>query len=95
MNKALTFLAGLSGYIHIILFPLLISFIVSLVAYINMPDLLGVAVALVLCFCGLVTGLVMALRVLKKRGPRAFITQENTETELTEQEEEENTGASL
>jgi|GEM_PF-2533031 len=94
MKKLLASLTGLVGYIHIVLFPVLISLIVSLVAYINMPDLLGLAVAILLCFCGLVTGVVMALMVLKKRGPAAFIPVEEDETVTTEQEEEEKNQAS-
>ena len=86
MHKLRLIFTGLAGYIHILLFPVLISLIVSLVTYLTMPDTLGIIASLFLCICGLITGLVMALRVLKKRGISAFVPQEDKEEDPLETE---------
>jgi UPF0716 family protein affecting phage T7 exclusion len=75
MEKLKLIFKGIRGYIHIILFPVLISMIVSVVLYLNLPDEAGIVVALFLCLCGFVTGLIMALRVLKQRGADAFVSE--------------------
>jgi len=73
MKKILVFFTGLAGYIHIVLFPLLISLIISLAVYIIIPDDTGLIVCTLICLAGLITGLIMAARILNKRGPAAFV----------------------
>ncbi|WP_317900092.1 hypothetical protein [Aurantibacillus circumpalustris] len=91
MNKIKLIFTGLLGYINIVLFPVLIAMILSIVVYLTMPGIIGVAASLFLCAIGLITGLIMALRVLKRRGPSAFVPntysdeEDNTELENTEE----------
>ena len=81
MNKFQIVLAVSGGLFRIVLFPLLITLIISLVLYLNMPDVLGLLAAMFVCSIGLLTGIIMAIRVWIKRGPSAFLPSEEEPSE--------------
>jgi len=87
MKKTLAILTGLAGYIHIILFPVLITLIVSIVAYLSMPEVLGFLLSVFLGSIGLIVGIIMAFRILKKRGPAAFVPADEVEEIVRENED--------
>ena len=87
MNTFRLIFTGLLGYINIVLFPLLIAMILSIVVYLTMPGIIGVTASLFLCAAGLITGLIMALRVLKRRGASAFMYETSSDDEDVEPED--------
>ncbi|PBQ31027.1 hypothetical protein CNR22_04330 [Sphingobacteriaceae bacterium] len=76
MSKLQLFITGLSGWFHIFLFPVLISFMLSLLVYLTMPAAIGVALSLLLIFIGMIIGAIMATRILRRRGAASFREQE-------------------
>jgi len=88
MTKLQLFLTGLSGWFHIFLFPVLISLMLSLLVYLTMPASIGVAFSLLLVFIGMITGIIMATRVLRRRGAAGFIQEpDSSEPGVNPQEE--------
>lgn len=79
MTKLVRSLHIFAGWFRIVLFPVLISLILSLISYLTMPGALGILLSLFLCTCGLITGIIMATVIWKRRGVKAFLPKEEEE----------------
>lgn len=89
MNKFKSVIAGINAWFHILLFPLFISFIISFIIYLIMPDALGMLLILIIVGCGLLTGLIYASLVWKKRGLSGFAVKEEPLPQESEQPDSE------
>lgn len=69
-------------WLRIIGSPLLVGILLGALIYFNLPNALGISLALVLSVSGLVLGIIWARRVSKKEGVIEFISKVNASPEL-------------
>lgn len=90
MSSLKRFLSIVSGLLHIVLFPVLIGLVLSLISYLTMPGILGLALGLFISLCGFITGIIMALVIWKRRGSASFLPKQGDDPETGQQEEDHN-----
>ncbi len=85
--KLIAFLIDCFGWLRIAASPILISIVLAVVLYINLPNYWNLALALVTIQLGIIIGIMWASRVWKKHGTINFLAGKPEANSNQEEEE--------
>jgi hypothetical protein len=88
MHKLKLFLTGINGWLHLFLFPVMISLIISLPVYLSMPEFPGVVLIAGIIGCGGIAGLITASLTWRKRGSASILPRAESGHESRPHEEQ-------
>ena len=85
--KALEFLTKVLAWLQIAASPLIAGIIIGLIIYANRSDTLGTVLAISVAVSGLITGIILATRIWKKKGTVEFVSRIMATPDLDKQKE--------
>jgi uncharacterized protein YneF (UPF0154 family) len=90
MTKILEFITELIGWLQIVLSPLLIGLAIGALIYYNKQDFVGLILGIIVTVISLITGIILATKIWKKKGTISFLSRISATPELNEPEEKSN-----
>ena len=86
--KIFRIITEIFGWIQIVVSPFLIALIVAFFFYKYKPDQTSFYISIAISLVGLITGIVLATRIWKKKGTINFVSRINETPELENDKEE-------
>jgi hypothetical protein len=86
--KVFQFITEVFGWLQIVASPFLAGVIIGGTVYLVKRDTVGLSIGIIIALIGLITGIILATRVWRKRGTVNFMSRLSATPQLDEKESE-------
>jgi uncharacterized membrane protein YjjP (DUF1212 family) len=86
--KVFQIITEVFGWLQIVASPFLAGLVIGGIVYLPKGDIVGLSIGIIIALIGLITGIILATRVWRKKGTVNFMSRLSATPELEEKEAE-------